>query len=494
MIESNAEIEILRSLHEQNPWWTENSLSKKYAKPFKPETFYNIKKELEKKEIIALTGQRQVGKTTIMYQLIDHLIKQKKLDSKHTLYFSFDNPFAGVIQIKESNLMNTVLDTYSINILKESFSTIQKPVYIFFDEITKYDTWSEVLKGWYDLKYPIHFFISDSSSANLLKGSSESLVGRIRIHTLLSFKFRDFVNYKRHKKTDHKPTSSNRVSSSYKKMFYDSLTQHHPSQLYETIKQCYASFAKNENELKMYSKEYMMKDGFPELITMDIDDCRKKLYDYISLMLQKDLLRLFEIRNPKALEQLITFVAAESTQLFSYENISQTLKITDDTVKEYLDYLNTVFLISKAPFYSESNAKQLRKQQKIYLNNVGLRNVLIQRMNEHLFLDGQELGKIAELLVHNHVKRLFFTDERKATIYYWRDKKGKEVDVVVKTQNKPIPIEVKFKNMISSTDLKGIKTFLSTYSSPFGIIVTKDLIDKKDKLIFIPLWMFLLLC
>ncbi len=495
MVDSESEIHIIRALNEQNPWWTEGKPSEKLAKRFRREAFHRITNEVEKKEISAVIGQRQVGKTTVLYQLVDYLIEEQNIHPKHILYFSFDNPFAGITQLQSKNVINDVLDVYSINILKKSFSTTQNIVYIFFDEITKYQGWSEILKGWYDLKYPIKFIISDSSSSGVLKGSSESLAGRIRINTMLSFKFRDYVNYK-HQIGNAKNTGKNTflLSSEYKNTFFDALCSQKISQVFDVIKQFYVSFARRENEFKTYSKEYMMKDGFPELIDMNIVDCRKKLYDYISLTLQKDLLRMFKIRNPKALENLITFIAAESSQLFTYENMSRQLSITDDTVREYLDYLDSVFLISREQFYAKSIAKRIRKQDKIYLNNVGLRNVLVNRLNDQLFMDSQELGKIAEILVHDHVKRLFFSDDSKPMVFYWRDKNGKEVDVVVEANKIPIPIEVKFKNSISSDGLKGINSFLSQHDSSFGLVITKDLIDKKENLIFIPLWMFLLLC
>lgn len=492
MADSEIEINIIRALNEQNPWWVEGTPSEKFAKRFRREAFNRIKKELEKKEITAVIGQRQVGKTTILYQLADYLINEQDINTKHILYFSFDNPFAGIVQHGSKNLINDVLDVYSINILKKSFSNAQGTVYIFFDEITKYEGWSEILKGWYDLKYPIKFFISDSSSSSILKGSSESLVGRIRISTLLSFKFIDYVRYKN--QNSSVITNLKAINSQHQTSFIDAILTGDVTSIFDSIKKFYATVVRMENEFKMYSREYMIKDGFPELIDMDIIDCRKKLYDYISLTLQKDLLRMFKIRNPKALENLITFIAAESSQVFTYENMARNLSITDDTVREYLDYLDSVFLISREQFYSKSRAKRIRKQDKIYLNNVGLRNVLVNRLNERLFTDGKELGKIAEILVHDHAKRLFSFDDTNPEVFYWRNKNGNEVDVIAEVNNRAVPIEVKYKNNISSDDLKGINSFMLQNKSSFGFVITKDLIDKKEKLIFIPLWMFLLFC
>lgn len=492
MIDSEVETNITRALNEQNPWWIEGFSSEKFAKKFKREDFYQIKKEIEKREIIAVAGQRQVGKTTVLYQLIDFLINEKNISPRNILYFSFDNPYANIAQNKSKNLIKDILDIYSVNILKSSFSKVENKVYIFLDEINKFKGWSESLKGWYDLKYPIKFVISDSSSSGILKGSSESLVGRINIKIMLSFKFIDYVRYKNQDASV--AVIVDKINWDLRNSFIDLTVLENVDAIFAFLKKVYANVSMVENEFKTHTREYMLKDGFPELLDMDILDCRKKLYDYISLTLQKDLLRMFNIRNPKALEDLTTFVASESSQTFNYENMARNLSITDDTVREYLDYLESVFLISREQFYSKSRAKRIRKQDKIYLTNVGLRNVLVNRLNESLFTDDNELGKIAEILIHDHSKRLFCSESTKPEAFYWKNKNGKEVDIIVEARNRAIPIEVKYRNDISSDDLKGINSFISQKKSSFGFVITKELLDKRDNLVFVPLWMFLLLC
>ncbi len=492
MVDSKVEINIIRALNEQNSWWTQGTPSEKHAKKFRRNDFYPISKEMEKREITAIIGQRQVGKTTVLYQLVEFLINEKKVNPQNILYFSFDNPFAGIAQKESENLINDILDIYSVNILKSSFSKLENNIYIFFDEVTKFRNWSEILKGWYDLKYPIKFVISDSSSSSIFKGSSESLVGRISIDIMLSFKFIDCVRYKNQDASVN--SILNKINWDLQDSFLRLVAGGDPDRIFSFLKKFYADVASMENEFKTYLREYMLKDGFPELLDMDIIDCRKKLYDYISLTLQKDLLRVFDIRNPKALEDLTSFIATESSQLFVNENMANNLSITDDTVKEYLDYLESVFLISRAEFYSKSRASRIRKQDKIYLNNIGLRNTLVNRLNESLFTDEKELGKVAEILVHDHCKKLFCLDLVNPKLYYWKNKNGKEVDIIAEVKNKAVPIEVKYKNSISSDDLKGINSFILEKKGSFGFVITKDVIDKKDSLVFVPLWMFLLLC
>ena len=494
MIDQNIEINIIRALNEQNTWWIEGLPSEKFAKKFKRSDFYPISKELKKKEITAIIGQRQVGKTTLLYQLIKYLIKDKKVNPNRILFFSFDNPYIGITQNKSGNLINDILEVFSVNILKESLSKTEQPVYAFFDEISKYPNWSEILKGWYDLKYPIKFIVSDSSSSSVLKGGSESLVGRINIQIMLSLKFLDYIKYKM------KPPAErilNQINWDLREKFSESVVKGNPKTTFDFLKTIYSYLSPIENDFKTYLRTYMVKDGFPELMDMDsLDECRKKLYDYISLTLQKDLLRIFQIRNPRALEDLVALIAAESSQRFVYENMAQNLSITNDTLKEYLGYLESVFLISHAEFYSKSRASRIRKSNKIYLNNIGLRNVLVNKLTDDLFIDNKDVGKVAETLVHDHCKRLKYYLELTPNpeLFYWRDDKGNEVDLIAEIQNRPIPIEVKYKNTISSANLNGIKTFISQKKGSFGFVVTKDLLDIKDNLIFIPLWMFLLIC
>ncbi len=494
MVDHEIEINLMRALNEQNLWWREGIPSDKFAKPFRRRDFYPLLKEYNKKEVMAFVGQRQVGKTTVLYQIIEELIKKYNVNPKRIIYFSFDNPFIGLTHSKERNLINDILDVYSVNILKESISSLKEPIYVFFDEICKYPHWSEILKGWYDLKHPIKFYISDSSCSDILKGSSESLAGRIKIQIMLSFKFIDFVKYK-FGMPDAKILDF--INLDLRAKLLEFIKKENADELFDFIKFIYITLNPVENQIKTLMNEYLLKDGFPELFDIDsLDDSRLKLQNYLSLTIQKDLMRSFEIRNPKALEELISLIAAESSQLFVYSNMSELLSITDDTLKEYLGYLESIFLISRSEFYTKSRASRIRKSDKIYLNNIGLRNVLLNKLNEDFFKDSMDIGKVAESLVQDHVKRLKFCFELSSNpeLYYWKSKNKHEVDIVVEILKKPIPIEVKYRNKVPSSELKGIKNFISEGLSSYGFVITKDELDIRNNIVFIPLWLFLLIC
>ncbi len=491
MISSEVGQRIIRILYDQNRWWSTQTVPNTLSKPFKRRDFYFLKDKILEKEITAVVGPRQVGKTTILYQLIEHLIKDRKVDPRRILYLSFDYPYLTTIT---ETPMNDIFEIYSTQILHEPIQKLTNTIYVFLDEICKLEDWSRILKGWYDFKYPINFVVSDSSIADVTKGSSESLVGRINPYIMLSMKFIDVVKY--HENDNDLDYLFNKVNWDLRDSFRLSITTSNPKIFYDRIRNAYTKLVPYEDKLKIYLQEYFLKDGYPELLDIEpLTSCAEKLGNYLNLTLYKDIVRIFDVRDPKALEELVALLADASSQRANYDNLSKTLSIKRDTLIKYLDYLESIFLISRAEFYAKSRASRIRKQKKLYLSNVGMRNALIGILNEGLLRDNAELGKVAEILVHEHCKRLKFCLEpvSKPDLFYWRTTQGEEVDIILELFRKPVPIESKYSDDILKRDLKGLIQFLKEYNSPFGVIITKNRFDLRENIIYMPLWLFLLM-
>ncbi len=488
MIKAETEQKIVRMLYEQNAWWGTGRVSSELSKPFKRRDFHILKNKLLEKEITAIVGPRQVGKTTLLYQLIENLLQEKNVNPRRVLYASFDYPYLSTLS---KTPVNDIFEVYSAQILHEPIQKLKERIYIFFDEICKLEKWSSILKGWYDLKYPIKFVISDSSSTDILKGSSEALVGRINPHIMLSLKFIDVLMY------FEKNFDFNQISWNLRRAFQKSVAKTDPRIFYDSIKEIFQVLIPLEETIKMHLQKYLLKDGYPELLDIEsLITCREKLRNYLTLTLYKDIMRIFGVRDPKALEELVTLLASGSSQRVEYSNLSGTLSIKRDTLLKYLNYLDSVFLISMAEFYSKSRALRIRKTRKIYLTNVGLRNVLTGTLDESLLRDSVELGKVVETVVHEHCKRLKFSLEPGVApkIYYWRTSRGEEVDIILELARQLIPIEVKYRNEISSRELRGLHEFLNEHEKSFGVVITKDLLDLRGRIVYLPLWLFLLMC
>lgn len=455
--------------------------------PFKRRDFFVLRGKLDEKEVAAIMGPRQVGKTTTLYQLIDFLIRERKVDPKRIMFVSFDYPL-----LPPETSINDVLNVYATNVLREPLQELRSHIYIFLDEVCRIKGWSELLKGWQDLKYPIKFFVSHSSSSEIVGGASESLIGRITPFVMLPLKFVDIVRF-------YDPSTSddiNDISLRIRDAFSLAIKNGDVETLYRLFQATRSRLTPHESFLNTLLREYLLKDGYPGLLGVtSLGECAQKLKVYLSLTLYKDVVQIFGIRDPVALEELVVLLADASSRLVDNSSLSNTLALKIDTVKNYLDYLEKVFLISRAEFYSKSRATRIKKQDKVYMTNVGLRNALLGQLDESLLTNTTELGKVAETVVHEHCLRLCFRlSGSPSKLFYWRTPQGHEVDIVMEVAQRTVPIEVTLDDELPAKKLKGMDEFEKKYGPPFSVVVTRSAFGLKEKRLYIPLWLFMLMC
>jgi len=473
--------EILKVLYEQNPWWEGRKI--KVPKQ-KRRDFHYLKSRLNDKQIIAIIGPRRVGKSVLMQQLIEELI-EKKIPPKNILFAQLDDT---KFETEHSTLIRRILEAYTNHIIQTSFQDAKGKIYIFLDEVQHIDKWSETLKSIYDRNYNLKFIVSGSSSADITKGSSESLAGRITMQYMLTLKFVDYLKFR------GMEVKFDEAARNLRFKFKDALDNDKPELLLAPLKKFSAELVPEQQKIETLLSEYLIKGGYIELADKeDYPKCVQYLGDLLQLVIYKDIVKVFDIRNPKAMEDMLSYLAAHSSEQISENSLSENLKLKIDTVGQYLDYLESTFLISTCSIYAANRAKQIRNPKKVYINDIGMRNMLNGTYNKKALLDGKDAGLMAETVVHNHIRRLaFHLDSYNAKCFYWKN--GSEIDNVISYSKKAVPVEVKFQNKINSGDVEACISFVNSEKSPFGIIVTKDKLDYKNKIYYIPLWMFLLMC
>ena len=141
----------LKRIEQFNDWWTTDKVRANLLKPYKRPLFHEIQKYIDDRQIILVYGLRRVGKTTLFYQVIQHLLDEG-VNPGNILYFSFDVTKAEI---------EDVLRTYEQEKLRRNFDTAER-IFIFFDEIHKTENWQNELKIFYDLYPNIKFFICGS--------------------------------------------------------------------------------------------------------------------------------------------------------------------------------------------------------------------------------------------------------------------------------------------------------------------------------------------
>ena len=334
-------------LEEFNPWWISGKVDLELALPFKRKVFIEIEKHLNKRFIIALTGLRRIGKTTLMYQFIHELI-QEKVEQSNILFFSFDEMF-----IELSEVLNTYKEINSKDFREDK-------IYVFLDEIQKYKNWENELKKYYDLYPKLKFFISGSESLFIRKKTKETLAGRIFEFTLTPFTFREYLRFNNIKEENFK---------------------------YET--------AVNHLFLK-----FVEKGGFPETFSFETD---KDFKEYVRALIidkivYKDIPQMFGIEDPEFLKILLELISTNPGMYVDYQSLSKQFGKDRRVIKNYLSHLKDSFLITILGNYRKGSITTLRKKKRAYPTDNALSYLYTPKINESFF------GRMVETVIVNKLR------------------------------------------------------------------------------------------
>jgi uncharacterized protein len=309
----------LKKLEEFNHWWIEKNVDSALALEFKRDVYSDMKKELNNRFIISISGLRRVGKTTLMYQLIEDLLS-RGVSLENVFFFSFDE-----VNVNFSEVIDSYREFQEKNFRKEK-------VYIFLDEIQKCDNWENELKKYYDLYPKLKFIITGSESLFIKKKTKESLAGRVSEFVLKTFSFKEFLRFRG-------------VS---------------PSEF------------KYEKKIKPLFVKFIKNGGFPE--TFDLD--YKKYSEYLrALVVDKivfrDIPNSFKLDDAEFLKTLLELISCNPGMYVDYQSISKQFGKDRRVIKNYISYLQESFLISLLGNYRRGTTS-LRKNKRAYPNDTGL--------------------------------------------------------------------------------------------------------------------------
>ncbi len=299
-----------------NPWWDENKISEKLAKPYKRKAFKEILNLLKYRQIIILTGLRRVGKTTLLYQIIDHLLE--KTHPKHILYFNFDKKTSEIIEV-----LNAYEDITHVNWKREK-------IFVFLDEIAKLEDWANKIKLLYDAFPNIKFFVSSSSSVMLEEEAIKTLGGRYFLKNIKPLSFVEFLELKKRGKL-------------LKNL-----------ELYE-------------REIKREVKKFLLR-SFPEIIDWENELLIK---DYlrstiIDKVIKTDIPDKFENVSKDLLFNLVEIFFSDPGMYLDYDSISKKLRVSKKTLYRHIFYLEFSYLLRKVKNFRINTLTSSKKMQKVY--------------------------------------------------------------------------------------------------------------------------------
>lgn len=463
----------------------------RYKDPsYKREIYGDIRNRVDKGElIVSIVGMRQVGKSTIMRQMIRELLESGTAP-KHIFYVSFDDPYLRVLH-DQKRIFEQVVRMYTENVLQEELATTQHELYFFFDEVHQLPNWEKELKSYFDRKFSVRYIVSGSSSLQLQNKNRESLLGRISEHTLWPFSFREYVEY-------HAGEQSNNRLLTFVDQLRgprdEFLAKREIAPIVPALENVYAQCnTECKQDVIEYLKLFMLEGGFPRVWQQpDLASKQRTLWEHhVAKVLFEDLPQVAKIRKVKDLEFLYVRITDFNAREAVLSELQKDLNVHWETLDRYLMYLLRTFLVFRVDRTKSKRFERKRRsgRVKFYVTDVALRNAL-RRRTEEVYDNPDEMSYIAENLVCSMIKRWITGPQKDEQVVFFKDAFG-EVDFIVKDVEKVLPIEVKWRNEVPT--LKTLDRICQKWDLDESILVTKDFdLTYRNGRLSIPLWFFLL--
>ncbi len=339
-----------------------------------------IQRYLKTDEIVALTGVRRSGKSTISLQVLSELIRQG-VPKLNTIYVNFEDPkFYSSLNIELlDNIWNAYLD----------YLQPKGKVYLVLDEVQKISGWEHWVRAKYDRKEAVKIFVTGSNAGLLGSEFASVLTGRHLEVFISPLSFREFLIF------NGMEISSDR--------FW---------------------MVKNRHILEEFAVKYLQIGGFPKVVLTQDELLRKELLSqYFNDILTKDIVNRYKIKESGKLQDLALFYGTNFTSKYTFNKVKKVVdfSLSLDTVHRFSHYLSDAFLIDFLVRFSYSLKDQMRTDRKLYFIDNGMHNAIA-------FKFSNDKGKLLENAVFHHLRR------QKREIYYFHERK--EVDFVIKEGHK----------------------------------------------------------
>lgn len=227
-----------------------------------------------------------------------------------------------------------------------------------------------------------------------------------------------------------------------------------------TISQQELLMGSSRSELKQELESYLIYGSFPEVLSQNLDEDKKKRIEEITnSYLLKDVLEFEGIKNSKVILNILKLLAFQVGSEVSTTEIAGKVGIDYKTVMKYLDLFEKSFVIFSLSGFSRNLRKEINKMSKYYFYDVGVRNALISNFNR--LSDRDDVGRLWEnFLIIERMKRNSYIN-LSTNYYFWRTYDQKEIDLIEENSGKLFGFEMKWANKKT----KAPKLWLETYKN-----------------------------
>lgn len=494
---------LIPILAQFNPWWRQEAIAD--LPSWKRSAFQELSEwviEPPAPRAILLSGARQVGKTTLLLQMI-HALLAKGIPPANILYVTFDHPMIKLAGIE------AVLTAW-----REREPQVVGLEYVFIDEaqtVRDLGTW---------IKHEVDFnknrrIIFTGSAMPLITSGQESGVGRWHTIKLATLSFYEYLQLKsslfdleqeqlRKKITkffeskyfelnkkyepiismplDLEQAQSSEISNDYSKITIPSSPTVTKLPMIQSLKELFSwpqeEFYRVSELAEPYVghfHEYLVRGGFPQTALVDNITQAQRLIreDIVDKVLKRDMTALFGVRLVLDLEQIFLYLCMHDSGILDINTLCKDLGINRKTVQNYIELLEASHLIYRLQPFGYGK-EILRGRYKIYLADSAIAPSVLLR-GKTILDNPTLLGSSVETAVFKHLYGRDYTEDVRFS--YWRGAKNHEVDIIAETARHIIPFEIKYRTTIESDDFLGLIDLCKQKSIAQCYMITKSVKD-----------------
>lgn len=437
--------ELLTVLAQFNPWWRGEpvaDLPSWRRAAFKELSLWMTQPPAPR--AVLLSGARQIGKTTLLMQAADALLRQG-VPPANILYATFDHPLVKLAGI------DAVLDAW-----REREPRVEGPEYLLLDEaqfIREAATW---VKHQVDFRKDRRIAFTGSAMP-LVEAGQESGVGRWHTIRLTTLSFYEYLQIKQ-----LQLPALPRLRSLRDLMGWSAADFHRVTDLAAP----YVG----------HFHEYLVRGGFPQTAQVDSITQAQRLLreDIIDKVLKRDMTALFGVRRVLDLEHTFLYLCLHDGGLLDMVDLCANLEVKRPTAQSFIELLQATHLVYRlAPFGYGKDV--LRARFKIYLADAAIAPAVMLK-GKAILEDPAALGVATETAVFKHLFARYYAQNVRFS--YWRGKRDHEVDLVAEVGGELIPFEVKYRAQhTGARELKGLVELCRSRQIERGYVVTKSLTD-----------------
>ncbi|MGC4078074.1 MAG: ATP-binding protein [Rubrivivax sp.] len=437
--------ELAAVLAQFNPWWRGDAIAD--LPGWRRAAFQELQGWMTAPpapRAVLLSGARQIGKTTLLMQAADALLRSG-VPAANVLYATFDHPLLKLAGV------DAVLDAW-----RQREPRADGPEYLLLDEAQFIRDWGTWVKHQVDFRKDRRIAFTGSAMP-LVEADQESGVGRWHTIRLTTLSFYEYLQIKRVQLPELPRLRSLR-------------------QLFDWPAADFARCAERASAYVGHFHEYLVRGGFPQTAQVDSITQAQRLLreDIIDKVLKRDMTALFGVRRVLDLEHTFLYLCMHDGGLLDMADLCANLEVKRPTALKFIELLQATHLIYRLPPFGYGK-DVLRARYKIYLADAAIAPAVMLR-GKTVLEDPAALGVATETAVFKHLFARYYAQSVRFS--YWRGKREHEVDLVAEAGGELVPFEVKYRAQHTGTrELKGLIELCRTQRIARGYVVTKSLDD-----------------